>query len=212
MDRLRALNDDDEAFDRWFGPWTSLTPAGVADLLAGVPAPWWVVGGWAIDAFTGRTRDHHDIDVGFFRGDLPAVLEHLAPTACVWSNASGTLRPLLHPDDLLPDCRQLWVRRDGSSPWILDLALTPHEGTTWISPRDESLRFPFDEAVFTAADGIRYLRPEIVLGFKARSKRPQDEADFDAALPMLDPASRARLRTIVDRIDPDHPWLGAIGR
>ena len=89
---------------------------------------WWIVGGWAIDAFTGRPREHHDIDVGFFRADLGAMLDHLAPTVCVWSNASGTLRPLTNADDLLPDCRQLWVRRDGASPWILDFAMTPHDG------------------------------------------------------------------------------------
>ena len=98
--------------------------------------------------------------------DLGPMLDHLAPTVCVWSNASGTLRPLTHADDLLPDCRQLWVRRDGASPWILDFAMTPHDGTTWISPRDETVRIPLVEAVFTAADGLRYLRPEIVLSLQ----------------------------------------------
>jgi hypothetical protein len=212
VDRLRALNDDDVAFERWFGPWTPLTPTGVAGLLADVAAPWWVVGGWAIEAFTGRPREHHDIDVGFFRGDLAAMLEQLAPSVCVWSNASGTLRPLLHPDELLPDCRQLWVRRDGSSPWILDLAMTPHEGSTWISPLDPAIRVPLDEAVFTASDGIRYLRPEIVLAFKAHGNRPQDRADLDTVLPMLEPGSRAALRAAVERVDPAHPWLGRIDR
>ena len=45
MDGVRALNDDDAAFERWYGPWTPLTPAGVAELLAGVKATWWIVGG-----------------------------------------------------------------------------------------------------------------------------------------------------------------------
>src|SRR6476646_4635481 len=178
MDGIRAIDDDDEAFERWYGPWAPLTPAGVAALLGGVAAPWWVVGGWAIDAFTGRPREHHDIDVGFFRADLGAMLDHLAPTVCVWSNASGTLRPLTHADDLLPDCRQLWVRRDGASPWILDFAMTPHDGTTWISPRDETIRLPIKDALFTAPDGIRYLRPEIVLRLKSSAHRAQDEREF----------------------------------
>ena len=152
MDRVRALNDDDAAFERWYGPWTPLTPPGVADLLVGVAVRWWIVGGWAIDAFTGRPRDHHDIDVGFFRADLAA---HARPPR------AGRLRLVERerhppaadaaPDDLLPDCRQLWVRRDGESPWILDLAMTPHDGTTWISPRDEAIRLPIDEATFVAA-------------------------------------------------------------
>src|ERR1044072_7985814 len=70
MDRVRALNDDDEAFERWYGPWTPLTPAGVAAALAGCPATWWIVGGWPIDAFTGRPRDPPDLAGGLPpRGD-----------------------------------------------------------------------------------------------------------------------------------------------
>jgi hypothetical protein len=210
MDGVRALDDDDQAFERWYGRWDPLTPAEVGALLDGVSVPWWIVGGWAIDAFTGRAREHHDIDVGFFRADLGPILDHLAPTVCVWSNASGTLRPLTGPDDLLPDCRQLWVRRDGSSPWILDFAMTPHDGTTWISPRDESLRIPLEEAIFTGVDGVRYLRPEIVLSFKARAHRPQDEADLDAVLPLLDIARRSWLRDVIERERPDDRWLARI--
>jgi len=207
MDGVRALDGDDDAFERWYGPWDPLTPAGVAGLLGGVTAPWWIVGGWAIDAFTGRTRDHHDIDVGFFRSDLGMIIDHLAPTVCVWSNASGTLRPLTNADDLLPDCRQLWVRRDGASPWILDFAMTPHEGKTWISPRDEIVRMPLDDALFVGPDGLRYLRAEVVLSFKARAHRPQDEGDFDSVLPLLDGARRRWLHEVIARQRPEDSWL-----
>ena len=31
--------------------------------------------------------------------------------------------------------------------------------------RDESIRVPLDDALFTALDGLRYLRPEIVLTY-----------------------------------------------
>jgi hypothetical protein len=210
MDRLRAIHEDDAAFERWYGPWRPLTPGGVAELLEGLAAPWWIVGGWAIDAVTGRAREHHDIDVGFFRSDLGAELDQIAPTAFFWSNASGTLRPLTHPDDLLPDCRQIWVRRDGASPWLLDLAMTPHDGTTWISPRDEGLRLPIDDALFAGAVGIRYLRPEIVLSFKARAHRPQDDADFEAVLPLLDDLRRGWLYDAIARERPDDPWLARL--
>lgn len=207
MDGVRAINDDDAAFYRWFGPWTPLDPVEVARSLDGIAVPWWIVGGWAIEAFTGRSRHHDDIDVGFLRADLPAILDHLAPTVCVWSNASGTLRPLTRPDDILPDCRQLWVRRDGSSPWLMDLAMTPHDGETWISPRDEAIRIPLDEVLFQARDGVRYLRPEIVLSFKARHHRPQDEADFDAVLPLLELERRRWLHDTIAREQPADPWL-----
>ena len=205
-----VMNEEDRQFYRWYGPWTPLTPSAASELFAGLEAPWWIVGGWAIEAFTGRTRVHEDIDLAFFKADLPEFLERLAPDFCVWSNNSGTLSPLKAPDELPEGCRQLWVRRDGSSPWLADLAMTPHDGDTWISPRDDQIRLPLDEVVFEAADGIRYLRPEIALSFKARARLPKNDADLDATLPLLDPERRAWLETIVDRVDPDHPWLDRI--
>src|SRR6187402_1263329 len=84
MRRCDDMDEDDRQFYRWYGPWTPLTPPQVADLFAGVAARWWIVGGWAVDAFTGRSRDHDDIDIGFFKADLPAILDQLSPDLCVW--------------------------------------------------------------------------------------------------------------------------------
>ena len=117
--------EEDRDFYRWYGAWEPYTPTQVASLLADLPAPWWIVGGWAVDAFTGVPREHEDVDVAFFRADLPAILGHLSPGLCIWSNLSGTLRPLRKPEDLIEGSRQLWVRRDGQSPWVMDLAMTP---------------------------------------------------------------------------------------
>ena len=44
---------EDEAFCDVYGDWEPLTPAELRDLMAGFPAPWWVVGGCAVEAFTG---------------------------------------------------------------------------------------------------------------------------------------------------------------
>ncbi|SDS06740.1 nucleotidyltransferase domain-containing protein [Actinopolymorpha singaporensis] len=57
---------DDDEFYRWYGPWVSLTPPEVAALMNGISVPWWIFGGWSIEAFTGRAREHEDVDVGFF--------------------------------------------------------------------------------------------------------------------------------------------------
>jgi hypothetical protein len=202
--------EEDRDFYRWYGAWAPLTPPEVARLLDGLPAPWWIVGGWAVDAFTGVARAHEDIDVAFFRADLPAVLDRLSPDMCVWSNLSGTLRPLRTPDDLLDGARQLWVRRDGDSPWVMDLAMTPHEGDTWISPRDDRVRLPLTEATFMAPSGIRYLRPELVLFMKARTARSKDDADLAAILPTLDSSAGERLRAWLELVHPGHRWLDVI--
>lgn len=205
-----AEAEEDRDFYRWYGAWAPLTPPEVARLLDGLAAPWWIVGGWAVDAFTGVPREHEDIDVAFFREDLPAILDRLSPGLCVWSNLSGTLRPLRKPDDLLDSARQLWVRRDGDSPWVMDLAMTSHEGEAWISPRDDRVRLPMAEATFVAASGIRYLRPELVLFMKARTARSKDDADLAAILPSLEPSARGRLRDWIQLVHPGHRWLAVI--
>jgi hypothetical protein len=205
-ERKRIAPVNKAEFLRWYGPWTPPAPFEVAQIFAGMAAPWWIVGGWAIETFTGQSREHEDIDVAVFRGDLPILLDQLLPNYCVWSNRSGALRPLRTPDELVEDCRQLWVRRDGASPWLFDLLLTPHEADTWISIRDDRIRRPFAETVFTH-DGIHYLRPEVVLHLKARSSRAKDDGDFSAAVAMLEADARAWLRSALRLVNPDHPWL-----
>jgi len=197
----------DEDFYRWYGPWAAVSPTEAATLIGGADVRWWVVGGWAVDAFTGEAREHEDIDVGFFRSDLARVLAHLNRDLCVWSNLSGTIRPVRTSEDLLDGARQLWVRRDGESPWLLDLAMTAHDGETWISPRDDRVRVPFAEATFLADDGVRYLRPELVLFMKARFARPKDDADLERILPRLESDARERLRTWLELVHPGHRWL-----
>jgi hypothetical protein len=199
--------DEDRDFYRWYGAWAPLTPPEVAERFSDLGPRWWIVGGWAVDAFTGIPREHEDIDVAFFRADLSVVLARLSPELCVWSNLSGTLRPLRRAEDLLDGARQLWVQRDGDSPWLMDLAMTPHDGDTWISPRDERIRRRLDDATFVAADGTRYLRPELVLFMKARSPRASGERDFATILPMLDPERRDWLREAIELVHPGHRWL-----
>jgi len=204
------MTDEDAEFYRWYGPWKPLDPKGVARLLRGVSFRWWIIGGWAIEAFTGYPREHEDIDVSFFRADLPQVLDHLNGRYCVWSNASGTLRPLKVAEDLLPDCRQLWVRPNGGEPWVMDLAMNPHDGDTWISVRDDAIRMPIDDATFTA-DGISYLKPEIVMAMKARWAQPKDDADLAETLPRLDGPRVSWLRATIEQLHPGHRWLEVIG-
>jgi hypothetical protein len=198
---------DDAEFFHWYGPWIQPSPSEIAQIMAGMSTPRWIVGGWAIEAFTGLSREHEDTDVAVFRGDLPAVLHHLIPNYCVWSNLSGTLRPLRTPDELLEGCRQLWIRRDSGSPWLFDLLLTPHDSDTWISVRDERIRRAFANSVFTSNDGIRYLRPEMVLHLKAKLNRPKDDIDFTAVFPLLEPDACAWLRSALEIANPDNPWL-----
>jgi hypothetical protein len=88
--------------------------------------------------------------------------------------------------------------------------MTPHEGETWISPRDDRVRLPLTDATFAAASGIRYLRPELVLFMKARTARSKDDADLASILPLLDPSARGRLGEWLELVHPGHRWLEAV--
>ena len=94
---ISELSDDE--LSRLYGPWAERTPADAARLVAGYPGPWWIAGGWAIEAFTGAGRHHGDLDLEVMRSDLPLLRRHLAGRLDVWTAVDGALRPLLPSDD-----------------------------------------------------------------------------------------------------------------
>jgi hypothetical protein len=200
---------EDDYWDRWYGHWAPLDPAGAQELFAGFTRPWWVVGGWAIEAFTGSAREHEDIDVSIRACDVPALREHVGDRWQLWNIADGALRPLIGrwPDVQAPDS-QVWVRRDARSPWVMDLPLTPDRDGLWTNKRlpDDDPR-PLDEVTWVADDGIRHLNPEIVLLYKARLARSKDRRDLERTWPLLDGNQRSWLRDAVRRMEPDHAWL-----
>lgn len=203
---------DKTAFERLYGPWAPRAPTDVALLLEDFPALWWVAGGWAIEAFTGVRREHEDIDPCILLTDLTLLRRHLAARYDVWSAGSGALRPLLPDDDAAfpEDAHQVWLRRSAYDPWEYDVLLAPGTPEVWVYRRDPSLTMPMPEALWER-DGIRYLRPEIQLLYKAPGLRAKDRADFDAALPLLDHGRRAWLHDALVRTAPDHPWIARLG-
>ncbi|MCM0620946.1 hypothetical protein [Nocardioides bruguierae] len=213
-----GVNDlSDDAFTALYGDWAGRTPTDAVALMTGYPGTWWVAGGYAVEALTGPHRGHHDLDLAVLGDELPLFRRHVAGRLDCWSATSGALAPLL-PDDrpdgtaaeVLPDgCVQLWTRPSARHPWEYDVLVGPGSAREWVYRRDERIRMPMAEAL-TSVDGVPYLRPEIQLLYKAPGRRPQDEADLRAALPLLGSTARAWLHETLSFLDPEHPWLAEI--
>lgn len=199
---------EDERFNRWYGRWSPLSPSQSVDFFDGFQRPWWIVGGWAIEAFTGVPRDHEDLDCSLLSRDAPALRAHLGDRWCLWHNHGGTLRPFddQHPE-LDDPAVQLWVRRSAADPWVMDIPLTPDRDGLWTNKRLPGHVAPLDEVTWIAADGVRYLNPEICLLFKARQRRAKDHRDFAVTLPLLSTGKQRWLRDRVSELFPGHPWL-----
>lgn len=191
--------------------WAPVTPTEIATLFARATVPWWVAGGYAIELAVGRRfRDHGDIDVLLLRRDQLAAQELLPDWEWWAADPPGTLRPWL-PGEVLPaDVHDIWCRRSADEPWRFQFMLDESSGDDWVARRNPLVRRPIESIGARTEDGIPYLVPEIQLFYKAKSLRPKDVSDFEAALPVLDAVQRAWLADAIMQTHGDHPWHAAL--
>lgn len=203
------LAEEERQFQRRYGPWAPFTPQEAKEVFDPTGLTWWIAGGWAIEAFTGEPRAHEDIDVSMWRRDVPALVRAFESRYHVWA-AGGALTPLYDDRLEVPEAAdQVWIREHALAPWVADCVLNRDREGRWLSRRDPGFDAPL-EAVTWERDGIRYLRPEIVLSFKAKLHRRKDNSDLAATLPLLDTAARAFLADFLARREPDHPWRSQV--
>lgn len=199
-----------EAFTRWYGGWDPLTPATIGDFMAGFDRPWWVIGGWSVEAFTGVPREHEDMDISVLACDAEAFRLFLGDRWTPWNVDDSWFRPF---DDRFGPVRpdsQLWVRRDARSPWVLDVPLTPDTDGRWTNKRHRDHTEELEDVTWVAPDGLRYARAEVSLMFKAAQSREKDRRDAEVALPLLDAPARRWLRDAVGAMHPQHAWLDVL--
>lgn len=206
-------DDEDTAFYAKYGAWQPLTVAELVRLMHGFPHRWWIVGGHAIDAFTGSSRPHCDIDMSFFDSAIQDFRKQFEGRYHLWSNDGGTFRVLdeKHPEPLVA-LAQIWARKDAQSPWVLDVPPTPSVGGRWQSKRDAGHVADLDEVTWVDPAGVRWLNPEIVLLFKAAQDREMDRFDLDRTWPKLTDEKRQWLRDALRRFDREHPWNDRLAR
>jgi hypothetical protein len=203
---------EDEYWVGLYGRFEPLGVPGVVDFFAGFDRPWWLVGGWALEAFTGAPREHEDVDVSMLSCDVPAFREFVGHRWHLWTITNGALRPLDDhwPDLPAPDC-QIWVRRDAISPWVMDVPLTPDVGGRWQNKRLPEHVAQLTDVTWVTDDGVRVINPEIALLFKARINRTKDRRDLARTLPLLSARQRAWLHEHVRELWPEHDWLEQLG-
>jgi len=211
LERTPEERAADATFFQVYGAWEPMDPPGFAREMEGFDRPWWVVGGWAIEAATGFRREHEDLDVSMLACDVPAFVEFVRGRWHVWNNVGGVLHPLgdRWPTVDEPDS-QLWLRADATSPWVVDMPLTPDDDGRWTNKRLPGHVDEVENVTWVAGDGLRYLLPEIVLVYKARLRRAKDDSDFRATLPTLTDERRTWMRQGVAAVDPEHPWLQSL--
>lgn len=191
---------------RWSSCWT---PTDIAHHLTGIPTPWYIAAGWALDLFRGKqTREHGDIEIAIPAASFPEVRDRFpgyifdaVDIGRLWENATP---------DVLAATHQTWLRDPVTGNYLLDVFREPHDGDTWICRRDETIRLPYRDIIRHTQDGIPYLAPELVLLFKAKHARPKDQADFNETVPHLTAAGRKTLAGLLARIHPEHHWLTAL--
>ncbi|MGO1975278.1 MAG: nucleotidyltransferase domain-containing protein [Propionibacteriaceae bacterium] len=199
----------DELF-RWYGDWAPLDPTTIAEFMAGFDRPWWIIGGWSLEAFTGIHREHEDMDISILSSDAEAFRLFLGDHWTPWNVDEGWLRPFDHRfSEIRPDS-QLWIRRDSRSPWVLDVPFTPDTDGRWTNKRNPGHTEDLTDVTWVAPDGLRYARPEVTLMFKAAQAREKDRRDAEITLPLLDDPARAWLRETITRMNPDHAWAASL--
>jgi hypothetical protein len=212
----------------------------VRDLLHGFDRPWFLCGGWAVDAWLGRqTRDHWDVDIAVFHHDQHAIFEHFRGWALV-----------AHAPDVADDTTEPWNGRQLDLPahvhvprltsplatssstsssathtaFEFEFLLVERSGHDWILNRDPYITVPLQSCTRQSSWQLPAETAEVVLFYKAGGDltraevaardevvRPQDEQDFDALLPILTGAQRSWLRESLGRVRPHHPWLTHLG-
>lgn len=202
---MRLLGPEDLL--RWYGGWDPLTPATIAGCVDGFDRPWWTIGGWSIEVFTGVPRGHEDMDISILSSDAEAFRHFLGDRWTPWNVDDSWFRPFDHRFTDSRSDSQVWVRCDAQSPWVLDVPLTPDADGRWTNKRNRAHTEDLKDVTWFAPDGLRYARPEVTLMFKAAQARDKDRRDAEVALPRLDPSAKRWLRDAVARMDPEHEWV-----
>ncbi len=179
--------------------------AHIASVMSTFHRPWFLCGGWAVDAWLGRqTRVHGDVDIGLFADDQATLFDRLAGWHMVAHDESRPTntdpwdgRPLglpahIHarpPGEVNQELLRRWVTPphtqalDGLD---YEFVINRRSGDDWLleSPRlkpgsrgqlEPLIPLPLDQAVRDSPAGLPAAVPEVIMFFKATAYRDSDK-------------------------------------
>ena len=193
--------------------WDAWRPEDVVERLRDYRGTWCVAAGWAIDLYLGRvTRKHSDLEIAIPRSEFPRLRPLLAADHTLCGVRTGRVFRLEDWQEPPPEpYHQVWLLDEAAGAYRMDVFLEPGSADTWISHRDPRITVPYPDAVARTAEGIPYLRPEVVLFTKAKNDREKDLADLESAWSTLDDRARGWFLDAVALVHPDHHWLARFG-
>ncbi|MBA4180403.1 MAG: amino acid transporter [Anaerolinea sp.] len=193
-----------------WGMWDPIGPPEARVVLGAADFPWWIAGGYALEAFAGRSwREHSDLDIGLYRGDQLEMQALLADWELDAADPPGNLRPWRRGEMLPPGVHDIWAREGPDGPWRFQLMLNEHDDDEWIYRRDSRIQRSFDSLTWRLF-GVEYLAPEVQLLFKSKDPRPKDEEDFRQVAPLLTFVQRHWLADALRLTSAGHSWIGQL--
>jgi hypothetical protein len=146
--------------------------------------------------------------VAILRRDQAAVRRHLDGWELHVALGPGEgLEPWARGRGIDAPLHAVWCRRRATDPWAFELLLNDSDGDRWLFRRDHSIARPVSDIGARTDSGTAYLRPAIVLLYKAKNARVRDEEDLRAVIPTLTESERAWLAEAISTVHPGHAWL-----
>lgn len=175
--------------------------------MSGYVQPWWVAGGWAIDAFIGApSREHGDIDIAVLRRDQRVLRNYLRDWQ-LRKVVDGSIQLWGEEEVLELPIHEIHANSGDAQ---LEFLLNEAEGDRWVYRRNNAISMPLPRLTVRSAWGVPSLCPEVVLLYKAKQPTQRDHDDFARVLPILDAQARKWLASALIACHPGHEWHTAV--
>ena len=177
----------------------------VNKLMTGFEGKWCIAGGWAIDLYLDKeTRTHGDIEVLVFREDQEILKNHLKEWE-IGKVEEGKSSVWKHEHLELPVHELHAIHRVTGQK--LEILLNEKDEENWLFRRNTQIKKTLSGIINFTKSGIPYLKPEIVLLYKAKLKGSKDTYDFNKAIIVMEDKQKKWLKDALNIHLPNHDWL-----